>query len=431
MKEKSTGILISKFIFFFPLLFFSKSSLAQSIPDSFFIDISKVDRYESFRAKSEIAFLSKDLSLAASYNKLAFKNAFLLKGDIPSKLIALKPILRFFAINRSDESDSAWFFPGIFYSNIQLYRLSENGLIKLQNVMPPSDDSIGYRLLTLAPHDSATFFAELTFVKTYTNTIRPRLIQVSHLSSFIYDISYGHRFLNIITYLFCGLFLMMIFFSLANYMLGANREFLYYAGYALFLGALLFTKTYYDYRTNRFAFFLEAYLDFILQCSGIVFYMIFMQKFLSTRIKYLFLDRLYNIGVIGLLISMSLFSYVYFFTDNFIFLNNVENLTKTLLLAMMVIFLVYCLRHWKDKLLRYLFWGNLFYFFFAVFSQLLIVLGRFLGNLPSVFNFSIFYYELGIFLELVFFLAGLSYKNKRQIIEQTRERERLRMENER
>lgn len=431
MKEKLAGILISKFILFLSFLFFFKNSFAQSVPDSFFVNLSKVDKYQSFRNKSEIAFLSKDSSLNITYKTLAFKNAFLLKGDIPSKLIALKPILRFYVTNRSNDPDSAWFFPGIFYSNIQLYRLSENGLIKLQNVEPQSDDSIGYRLLTLAPHDSATFFAELTFVKTYTNTIRPRLIEVSHLSSFIYDISNGHRFLNIITYLFCGLFLMMIFFSLANYVLGANHEFLYYAGYALFLGALLFTKTYYDYKTSHFAFFLEAYLDFILQCTGIVFYMIFMQRFLSTRSKYSFLDRLYNIGVIGLLVSMLLFSYIYFFTDNFIFLNNVENLTKTLLLAMMIIFLIYCIRRWKDKLLRYLFWGNLFYFFFAVFSQLLIVLGRFLGDLPSVFNYSIFYYELGIFLELVFFLAGLVYKNKRQIIEQTQEKERLKIQNER
>ncbi|HMG66183.1 MAG TPA: histidine kinase, partial [Chitinophagaceae bacterium] len=107
------------------------------------------------------------------------------------------------------------------------------------------------------------------------------------------------------------------------------------------------------------------------------------------------------------------------------------NITKILLLAMLVVFLVYCLRYWKDKLLRYLFWGNLLYFFFAVSSQLLILLGHVFGNLPSVLNSSLFYYEMGLFLELVFFLAGLSYKNKKLIIEQTRESERLRMENER
>jgi signal transduction histidine kinase len=82
-------------------------------------------------------------------------------------------------------------------------------------------------------------------------------------------------------------------------------------------------------------------------------------------------------------------------------------------------------------LLRYLFWGNLLYFFFAVSSQFLILLGHAPSQLPVIFTSALFYYELGLFLELVFFLAGLSYKNRRQIIEQTKERERLKMENER
>src|SRR5437762_4776578 len=168
---------------------------------------------------------------------------------------------------------------------------------------------------------------------------------------------------------------------------------------------------------------MEAYLDFVMQCIGIGFYMLFMQRFLSARSTYPFLYRLYNFGIIGLAFSLILFSYSYFFTNNFILLNGVENATKMVLLAMMVIFLVYCIRKWKSTLLRYLFWGNLLYFFFAVFSQMLILLGHFLSNLPAVFNSSLFYYEIGLFLELVFFLAGLSYKNRRQIIEQTRERE--------
>jgi signal transduction histidine kinase len=224
---------------------------------------------------------------------------------------------------------------------------------------------------------------------------------------------------------------MMILFSIANYLLGGSNEFLYYTGYALFLGGMLFTKTYYDLRINNEVFFMEAYLDFIMQCAGIAFYMVFMQKFLSTRSKYPFLNRLYNAGIAGLIVSMLLFSYLYFFTNNFVLLNGVENATKIVLLGMMIVFLIYCVKQWKDKLLRYLFWGNLFYFFFAVFSQALILLGSAFNNLPAVFNSSLFYYEIGLFLELLFFLAGLSYKNRRQIIEQTRERERLKMENER
>jgi signal transduction histidine kinase len=42
-----------------------------------------------------------------------------------------------------------------------------------------------------------------------------------------------------------------------------------------------------------------------------------------------------------------------------------------------------------------------------------------------------FYYVIGLVLELVFFLSGLAFKNRRDIIERVKERERLKLENER
>ena len=47
------------------------------------------------------------------------------------------------------------------------------------------------------------------------------------------------------------------------------------------------------------------------------------------------------------------------------------------------------------------------------------------GNLPGIFQSSLFYYEIGLLIELIFFLLGLNHKNKRQLISQARERERL------
>ncbi len=431
MRKKHIYILFSTKVLLTVLIFLPGYLYCQhTVPDSFYIDLDKIETYQSIRPKTEGAYLPSTSSLEGSYANLAFRDGSSLR-DIPAKYINHKLILRFYAVNHSDAIDSVWFFPSFFYSSIQLYKVTGNILTSIPNVEPPFDDSMGYRLLTLGPHDSSAFLAELGFVKTYTNSVRPRLIHKTHLSTFIFDISSAHLYVNIVTYIFCGLLLMMILFSIANYLLGGSTEFLYYTGYALFLGGMLFTKTYYDLRINNEVFFMEAYLDFIMQCTGLAFYMVFMQKFLSTRSKYPFLNGLYNAGIAGLAVSVVLFSYLYFFTDNFVLLNGVENATKIVLLGMMIVFLVYCIRQWKDKLLRYLFWGNLFYFFFAVFSQLIILLGSAFSSLPLVLGSSLFYYELGLFLELFFFLAGLSYKNRRQIIEQTREREQLKMENER
>src|SRR5690606_31132732 len=107
----------------------------------------------------------------------------------------------------------------------------------------------------------------------------------------------------------------------------------------------------------------------------------------------------------------------------------IETLTKFLLLGMAVIFIIYGLFHWKVKLLRFLVWGNLWLFLFALLSQLIITF-KFMGpGAPVLLNSSLFYYEIGLFLELVLFLAALNYKNRLKIISQTKEREKLKSEN--
>jgi len=96
---------------------------------------------------------------------------------------------------------------------------------------------------------------------------------------------------------------------------------------------------------------------------------------------------------------------------------------------MIIVFLVYALKNWQHKLLRYLFWGNLLYLIFSFLSLASILGGRRL-QFPGILNNSLILYEIGLLIELIFFLMGLTYKNRTQLIEQTTERERLKMENE-
>jgi len=49
----------------------------------------------------------------------------------------------------------------------------------------------------------------------------------------------------------------------------------------------------------------------------------------------------------------------------------------------------------------------------------------------SILNRSLVLYEAGIVIELIFFLVGLSYKNRNELIIRTAEREKLKLENER
>jgi signal transduction histidine kinase len=222
---------------------------------------------------------------------------------------------------------------------------------------------------------------------------------------------------------------MMILFSMANYFLGRNLEFLYYSGYAFLICIMLFIKGIYSYHTSHFGFFQEGYLDFIMQSTGTIFYMRFMQRYLNTRKEHPFLQKLYDFGVIMVLLALLGFTYAHYFTYNFLLENYLENITKGLLLIMVFIFLVYSVRRWDDRLLRYLFWGNFSLFIFSLFSLLMLTGTIPAYKLPSIFGSSVFYYEMGILLELIFFLMGLNYKNRRQLVAQARERERLKAEN--
>jgi len=394
------------------------------------IDISKIRLEKNITKEISTAYFSNKVDLPEFYTaSMDFTPGLIHKTIIPNNFVTKKAALRFNLCNSADSTASVYFFPWFYYRHITLYRVVENKLEELPRIVPNSSDSIGYRLISLPAGDSVTIVAELSFVKTYINALKPRLINPEYLNSFVARMHSSHGESDLMTYVFCGLLLMMILFSIANFIQGANPEFLYYSGYAFFLGMMLLTKAMFAAHSSRLTNFLEGYLDFIMQVLGIMFYMIFMQKYLDTKTQYRFLHKLYNAGITMLLISIAGYTWFHYFTDNFTIENAIENLTKVLLLLMTLIFLVYSLGYWKDKMLRYLFWGNLCLFVFSLFSQLIIMERSITSQLPGIFKSSLFYYELGLFLELVFFLMALNHKNRRQLIAQARETERLKAEN--
>lgn len=418
-------------IFFF-LLFFLERLPAQNFPvhssDTVVtgcIDISKITLSEGIGNKISFAYIAPDESLTKVYDSLVFNNGPIHKNFIPETYVTKKAVLRFTICNTADTAISVWFFPGLYYWNSQLYQLQGTQLKSIPSIIPVHLKEISYRLISLAAHDSATLIAELTFVRTHLNKIRPSLINPAYLASYVKDLDSTNMESKIITYLFCGLLLMMILFSLASFFQGANKEFLYYSGYAFFLGLMLFIKAVHSYHTSWFSFFQETYLDFIMQSAGLFLYMLFMQKFLATKQNHPFLHKLYYAGVMILMVSMAVYTYAHYFTLNYALENQIENGTKILLLLVVVTFLVYSTRVWNDRLLRYLFWGNFFLLIFSILSLLILTGNIVASNLPPMFRNSLFYYEIGLLLELIFFLLGLNHKNKRQLISQARERERL------
>jgi signal transduction histidine kinase len=408
------------------LLFFSCNAFAQD-SSLRFIDISKTKFVDTIRNQLGYAFVSQDRAIEKDYKNLDYRVG-RKSRVIPPPSVSKKIIAKFKVANYSDSSRSVYFFAGFYFDKINLYRETNDGLKPLPDIFPRTADSLGYRLITLPAGDSATIYAQLHQVKTYNNNFFPRIVNPSFLSSFITDLHHQQERLDQATYIFSGLMLMMILFSLANYIQGRNRDFLYYSGYAFFLAAMLFSKAYYNFHAQSINYFLESWLDFIMQSLGIGFYMVFMQKFLENQ--YPFLHRLYRTGIILLTVSVCSYSLLHFATADYVIEYWIETSTKIILLFMIIAFTIYSLKKWQDKLLRFLVWGNLSLFIFSLISQAFIFF-KWKFHIPSILNAALFYYQLGLFLELVFFLLALSYKNRQRIIEQTKETEWLKMENQR
>jgi signal transduction histidine kinase len=350
-----------------------------------------------------------------------------------------KTILRFTIANSGDQPASAFFCPGFLLDSIQLYRLAlpteasakaGSLLSPLTRILPDDPDSLGYRQITLAPHDTATFFAVLGFIKAATNTVDPTLTS----SALIHDaITINHKnktIIDIITNLFAGIMLMMIFYATSEYLQSAKPEFLYYIGYSICISLLLFLKSTLHQVTTSFNYFFESFFDNILFSVAYIFYIFFHRKFLDTKRNFRALDRFLAGGTIAITALTIAYVAFYYASDDFRIANTLEDSTKITLLLISIGFIIKGLSY-QNRLMNYIVMGNISLCLLSIISQVLITTNFKVVKGTSVLNLALFYYETGITVELLFFLFALTYKNKREIILSTQKEEKLKLEGER
>jgi signal transduction histidine kinase len=407
------------------------------VPEDPFINVSKVRFYKSMYKNLHFAVLPTDSVKEGQFAGGQIEK--LLPEEwrghrVPPSIIEKELLLKINLFNTSDSIQSIYFYPGAYFQKIELYRLTPEGTgVLVPDSETPAKYRAAFRLVKLAPGDSAAYVAQLRFVRTSATMFFPSIVQKDFVDSFLNDKIQFRAKVNLITYVVSGVMLMMIIYSIAVYRLNRSKEFLYYTGYAMCLALLFFLKSYLVYNFTDFNFFFESYWDFLVQCLGVWCYFIFIRKFLDTKMRHPFLDKTFRIGQIIILAFTAVYTVLYFSTSRFTWLNLFENITKQSLMVIGLIFVVYGAKRWKDKLLRFLVLGNIWLIIFSVISFLLIVLPIQLfdtaGDLGFL-NSAIIYYEVGLVLELAYFLSGLAYKNRRDIIERTKERERLRLDNE-
>ncbi|HEY4110954.1 sensor histidine kinase [Puia sp.] len=346
------------------------------------------------------------------------------------QLINKKPVLRFMLTNRSDDSQSVFFCPGWLVDTIQLYRLTGSRVEPVPRVVPDDADSLGYRKITLAAHDSAIFFATLSYIKAPSNSINPTVTRDTLIQEAITLQHKNKTSIDVITDLFAGVMLMMIFYAISEYIQSKKPEFLYYVGYSICISLLLFLKSTLHQVTTAFNFFFESFFDNIIFCVGYICYIVFHRKFLETSKNYRTLDRYLFWGSVGIGGLTVLYVFSYFFSPDFRITNNLEDATKLLLLATSIVFIVKGLTY-HNRLMNYIVMGNISLCLLSIVSQVMISMNIKMVTGVSVLNLALFYYELGITIELLFFLFALTYKNKMEIIASIQKEEKLKLETER
>ena len=340
---------------------------------------------------------------------------------IPNTWITKSIYLKFTLLNNNDTSKKVYFIAGTYIRSNELYTLSaKNSPVELAN----ESRTDGYQPILLNPHERHAYIARFNFTKRNFNYIRPELINENHLPVYM-NLTYFRKDAQLtVGYLLGGILLMMILFTFVNYIHTNKKEFLYNCFYSVCMFGLIFLNTYLERKNGILSSLFHEYLDFMLLAMGTVFYIAFTRKFLDTRTNYPLLNKIFVNEEKLVLIILAIFTFIVFFTDNFRLQKALENGMKVVVLIIGIVYIVIALAQ-KDKLMTYLAVGNGLLIFFSIISFLLIL---FPNRNGSIFSSSMIYYEVGIVLELIFFLLGLTYKNRVELIEKIKEQESLKRE---
>lgn len=415
--------------------FFITRSLGQ-FTDSTIIDAQEVHYFDSLDKKCFLYCAGKNTVTDAEIPFLPYPDTPSRKRSVADAMIEKDCFIKFTIGNSSDTAREFFFLPGYHMRSLQMYSARPHNYAGFMP-LPKDTHSIkffeGVRHISIAPHDTVVFFARFNFVRTNVNAYTPRLIEQEFLPAWVMLLKNSYGPVSIFTYIATGIMLLMIFYAIALFIQNQQTEFLFYSAYAFSTMAMIFLKFFFNFRISPFFILFEEYLDFMIMCVSVYFYLGFIRKFLNTGIREPFLEKMLRYAAWGLTAFLLIFSYIYFFTDKYIILNILENnVIKVLIFVISVIVITYSFKK-KDPLLNYLAAGNIALVVFSIISLLMIVFKwkPFPSASMPLLNSAMFFYELGLVLELMFFLFGLAYKNKKDIIAQVKEREQLRLEYER
>lgn len=403
-------------------LFLSGGVYAQPLADSNTIDISKIEESQLIIDKCQVyidttgnakpgKILGSDWKNLAEYNTRQY---------IPNSWITNPVFLKFTLENSHDTLIKIHFIASNYIRSMYIFKLQPN-----QQFEEVKDESRldGFQPIALGGRTKQVYIVKFHFTKKQFNLCRPQLVNNEYLIKFQHLRYFKNAAEPAVGYLLSGIMLMMIFFTGSNFLLSKKREFLYNCLFSTCMFGLVFLNTYLERRGGILSSLFFEYFAFLLLATGTVFYLAFIRRFLETGEYYPLLNKIFLIEEKFLILVILSFTIIVFFTNNFALQKTIENGMKLIVLAIGAFFIIFAITK-KNELLNYLAIGNGILIFFSIISFMLILIPT---RNSSILTSSMLYYELGLVGELIFFLLGLTYKNRIELIGKIKEQEALKL----
>lgn len=309
----------------------------------------------------------------------------------------------------------------------QYTRLSQTGLMLDKTGVERWDH---YGLHVSIPAQSTQTFYLHIISKTYNESeLMPVLLNSRQYQLFRDQQLHAYRKEAMVIFLLLGMLFVFLSIAIINYIQLPDRSYLFFAAYIL--GLILFFALRLEIKPFQLSFFYRwPMLKYYWNTPALIFCFYFMPVvfgnfFLNMRQRYPFMQRIFTIValiaaaiiLIGLLcaayqlyhIPGIIYTYVYLCT----------------LIPMLIIFIALARRSRHHPLVRFFLLGTLTFYVSSLTSFLLQVRAdgwqNALGQLSEPSNLLI----IGILLQAMFFLAGLSYRNKLVHNERTKTQELL------
>lgn len=279
------------------------------------------------------------------------------------------------------------------------------------------------------PGQTRTFYLHINNQFFNENPLMPVLYNDMQYQAFRNSTLAYYRRESAMIFMLLGMLIVCLAIAVINYIQLPDRSYLYFAAYML--GLILFFALRLESKPYQLSIFykwpmLKYYWDIpaLLFCFYLI-YLAFGKSFLNLQQRYPFMERLFNIfaSCVGAIIIICfyciarglyqvpgmIYSYVYLAT----------------LLPLLAVFAALAKRSRHHPLVRFFLFGSLC-FYMASFGSFLMLI-RPLGLLSALGELSApsLLIIAGVLLQSMFFLAGLSYRNKLVHHERTRTQELL------